>query len=550
VIPSGLTSFCQAHFNHLGVSGHIAIAWLIVSGCANQVAPTGGPKDVQAPKVITESPASGSLNFSGPKIILEFDERVQILTGKGQLTLSPPHTEKLRTSVKGKKLEIILPDSLYEQTTYSIDFGQAVGDLNEGNVFKDYVYAFSTGDILDSMTISGEVAGAMDAEPQKDVVVMLYPDTENDTLILKEQPRYIGRTDDNGKFILRFLREGRYHLVALKDDNFDLKYTSGEAVAFVDSLIVVDTLERYSTLRLFTEAPPLRLSSLSLAPSGQVIAAPNRPSATAEIDIRSGTLVCASVVSSRDTISAWLLETSQDTIKAFLYEEGLLTDSMTAFRRTFEREFQVKPQAPMDKPATGQTLVLHGSLPCSQQIDSVYVMNDSLALGHRAAVIGDTCGRRFIIAHDWALETNYTVDIPFGAFISIYADTSPATTFGFSYVEAAGAGKLAVVVDLTMDSIPVIVQIIGGRPARVLIEREAAAGSLNRLIFDDLTPWRYRIVAIVDANRNGLWDTGNFTERLQPERVVTYPQTIEAKPGWEQEITIELKSTTREPNHR
>lgn len=208
--------------------------------CANAVAPTGGPKDETPPVVVEAVPENHSINFTGKKIEITFDEYLTLENANQNVLISPPMSEKPDIKLHNKTVVIKFKENLEANTTYTINFGSAIKDLHEGNVFKDYVYSFSTGDYIDTLRIAGKVLNAEDKKPIEDVYVGLYAaDRENlDSLPMTVQPNYISKTDKDGNFSLNGLADKKYLVFALKDVNsnryFDLP---NEDVAFLDTLV-------------------------------------------------------------------------------------------------------------------------------------------------------------------------------------------------------------------------------------------------------------------------------------------------------------------------
>ena len=208
--------------------------------CANAVAPTGGPKDTKPPVVVGTVPENHSTNFVGKKIEITFDEYVTLDNAKQNVMISPPMKEKPDIKLKNKTVVVKFKEPLADNTTYTINFGTAIKDLHEGNLFENYLYSFSTGDHVDSLSIAGKVLNAVDQKPVEDAYVSLYAaDQANlDSLPLSEIPNYITKTDKEGKFRLDGLADKQYLVFALKDANANLYFDlPNEEVAFLDTLV-------------------------------------------------------------------------------------------------------------------------------------------------------------------------------------------------------------------------------------------------------------------------------------------------------------------------
>lgn len=210
---------------------------LLLASCANPVAPTGGPKDVTPPEIIKTSPPAQSTNFNGREIILYFDEYVNLKDIGQQLIISPPVNEPAAFKTKGKSLVAEFKDPWRSETTYNIFFGNAIVDITESNPIPGYKFTFSTGNVLDSMIITGKLINAFNLTPVKAAYVMLY-DTIYDSIPYKQIPYYITRTNDQGEFELTNLRNLPYKMFALTDINANYMYDlPTEEISFIDTLI-------------------------------------------------------------------------------------------------------------------------------------------------------------------------------------------------------------------------------------------------------------------------------------------------------------------------
>lgn len=213
------------------------------TGCANIVPPSGGAKDTLPPNIVSVHPGSGSLHFKDKKIVFKFNEYVDLNDVRKNLLFSPLPKTFPDVDRKLKTVTIKLKDTLDENTTYSINFKDAVKDLNEGNKMKDIMYVYSTGSFIDSLQLSGNIKLAKTGKPDSTLTVMLYKNL-TDSAVVKERPYYIARLDSTGDFLFRNLASGKYKLYALKDESGMYRYTNKEALfAFADSVIVIDSIQ-------------------------------------------------------------------------------------------------------------------------------------------------------------------------------------------------------------------------------------------------------------------------------------------------------------------
>lgn len=225
---------------------------LMVYACANRGYPEGGPKDTTPPVVVAEVPVSYTKNFNKKRVEIYFNEFVQLKEINEKFIFSPPLKKNPKVSLKGKYVQISIPDTLKPNTTYSMDFADAIVDNNEGNPLGFYRYVFSTGEVIDSLELSGTVVNAESYEPMMNVLIGLY-ENHADSVPLLELPDYIARTDSSGNFRVTNLRDAVYKVVAIEDANKDKKYTpESEMFAFLDSTVqpVVLPMVKSDTFRL------------------------------------------------------------------------------------------------------------------------------------------------------------------------------------------------------------------------------------------------------------------------------------------------------------
>ena len=228
----------------------IAVGALLVAG-ASIGSPEGGPRDYTPPQVVKSSPAPGTLNFKGNKVEIVFDEIVNLKDQQKKVIISPaPRTQPLIRTV-GKKVTIEFRDTLQDNTTYVIDFSNAIEDNNESNQLDGYTFAFSTGDQIDTLAVSGIVLRANDLEPMQHVIVGLHSNLD-DTAFTSIPLERVSRTNDRGLFTIRNLKPGNYHVFALNDVDGDYHMARTEDIAFLDEVIVPSTSEYTSQDTVFT----------------------------------------------------------------------------------------------------------------------------------------------------------------------------------------------------------------------------------------------------------------------------------------------------------
>lgn len=209
----------------------------LAAGCASMGRPEGGPRDVTPPVFVSGSPAPGAINVKGNKIRITFDENVDLKNVQQTVIVSPAQKRQPSISSVGKTVTVELRDTMRDSTTYTIDFGDAIVDLNEGNPLDGFAYAFSTGPVIDTLSISGMVFEARNLEPAQGMLVGVYNALDPDTAITSLPFGRVTRTNQLGQFTVRNLAPGSYRVYALGDLNSDYHWDRSENVAFLGETV-------------------------------------------------------------------------------------------------------------------------------------------------------------------------------------------------------------------------------------------------------------------------------------------------------------------------
>ena len=218
----------------------LACSLIITCGCAKIGSPTGGLKDETPPKIVESKPENYSTNFNSKKIEITFDEFIQLKNIYNELIISPPLKERPENKLRGKSLVIDLNNELKDNTTYTLNFGNALADNNEGNVLTNFEFVISTGGYVDSMSVTGKLVNAFNLKPgEEPVYVMLYENLK-DSAPFVEIPSFIGKTNKDGAFAVNNIKADTFRIFALKDANSNLLFdASNEKIAFIDSSFVI-----------------------------------------------------------------------------------------------------------------------------------------------------------------------------------------------------------------------------------------------------------------------------------------------------------------------
>ncbi|MEW2920420.1 Ig-like domain-containing protein [Muricauda sp. ANG21] len=519
-----------------------AFAVLALWQCAQRGSPSGGPEDITPPKLTRAEPENFSTNFKSEKIRLYFDELIKLQDVQQQLVVSPPLKHQPEITPQGgprKFIEIILKDTLRENTTYTLNFGQSLVDNNEGNPNSFLTYVFSTGDYIDSLTLSGAVKDAYNRRADEFVSVMLYEiDTAyTDSTVYKSLPNYIANTGDSlPLFELKNLKSGTYALFALKDQNKNNRFDQRlDKIAFLEDTISLPTDSIY-LLNLFKELPNYSVSVPSYVAKNRIIF--GYQGNHEDITIESLTELPDSVQTvilkdrEKDTLNYWITPTDLDSIIFTVSNQKMeLIDTFTVKTRKLPLDSLTLSSGVKGKFNFEDTFSVLANTPIAS-IDSTkigLVLNDSLIAPYSYSL--DSLGNK--IDFDFDIEPNQSYRFAFlpGAVTDFFGVQNDTLDYTISTGSYADYGNLRF--NLSGDTrYPVIVQLLNEKEE---IQREIAATQPQTFEFSNLNPGNYVARVVFDDNANGKWDTGNYLKKIQPEKISYYPDVIEVRANWEKE---------------
>jgi len=457
-----------------------ASGWAITtlqSGCANIIPPTGGPRDSLPPVLVSANPVDSTKNFSGKKIVLTFNEFIQIDNPQQNLLVSPVPLVNPTIESKLRTVTVTIRDTLKPNTTYALDFGNAIKDVNEGNIYRNFTYLFSTGNHFDSLELGGRVTIAETGKYDSTIIVMLYKNRD-DSAIIKERPRYIARTDSVGRFRFRFLEPGTFAIYAVKDEGGARRYQSKTALfAFYDSAVTTESQRKDIELYAFTEQDTSKKTvSTAVAPKK---------------------------------------EKGKEPPKFIQVQNNLASNQLDLL--------------------TGLELSSDQRL---HHFDStkIHILADSLpAKGY--SFMQDTSGRKIAIRYGWAENVNYTViiDSTF-AEDSIGRRLVKNDTLVFQTKRESEYGSVRLrFLNLPLEKKPLLLFVQGDNIKKSVPLK--GRDFYERLF----APGEYELRIVYDTNGNGMWDTGSFFgKHLQPEKVVLVPRKVNVKANWDADIDITL----------
>ena len=517
---------------------------LSLVNCAKRGRLTGGAKDTIPPVFLKAEPPNFTTNFDGDQIKIYFDEFIKLKDYQKQLIISPPLKNSF-VSPQGsasKYITIDIKDTLEANTTYVFNFGQSVVDNNEGNPYSYFKYIFSTGDYIDSLTVSGSIKDALSRKPDNFVSVMLYKadSTYNDSLVYKEPPLYVTNTLDSlTTFEIGNLKEGVYKLIALKDEDANFTFQpKKDKIGFINEFITVPSDTSYA-LELFKEEALLKVSRPRHASAERINFGFSGNGDSLKVKLLSEVGSMKTLISKKpkqDTLNYWYKPKPEMDSLVFEVSGPNYRDTLVTKLRN------LKADSLFFSSKSGSTLVLNkdfeinSSIPITK-IDTslIRVIADSTNIPFNAVLHPEKS--LLSLTFNTKETTKYTINMLPNALEDFVGSKNDSLKFTTKTREFSDYGDIEFTLQ-NAKNFPYIVQLCDDKE-KVLETRYTT--SETQFNFNTLKPGKYLIRLIEDANENKLYDTGNFLAQRQAERLIYYPKTIEVNAGWLPKETFRLE---------
>lgn len=518
---------------------------LFISSCASVQAPTGGPKDTIQPVIIKEIPKNLSRNFSVKKIEIEFDEFIKLSNEFTEISISPSMDIPPVYKARKEKLEINFEEALIPNTTYTINFGKAILDVNEGNILKNYSYVFSTGNEIDSLSISGKVINSLTKQKVKDVTVFILP-TSQDTLFGKKRPNFFTTTDTSGNFKLSNLRENDYRIYALNEQGGGDRIYNGklEEIGFIKNPIKLNKDTANIVLSLFKEIPKqFTVLDRKIENDGKILLTFNKtikePSITfLEPEILNN-LKIVEFSKTLDTAKIWLPELKFDSLKVEISSSKSPLDTVTLRRNkkdTYTEVLGLSDNTSNGKLRPGTDLKINLSAPIKLMNEKlISVLEDSIPVKNYTVIEDKNNKRAYTLKYPWKLNKQYFLKIDNNTFEDIRGNKSKVYNRKFELDVEDNYGSISINMTVQDTSKNYIIQWLTD-DYKVLREDNLTKNQV--LNYTRYPTGKYKIRIIYDFNKNNEWDTGNLALGLQPENTWTFEKTITLRPNWDLEENI------------
>lgn len=516
---------------------------IALGACAVQKSPLGGPKDENPPMIDSlKSTINYQTFFEQEEIVLKFDEFVQLKNVFEQVVYSPPLKVKPELTQRGKKIELKFSeeDTLRANTTYTINFGDAIQDFNESNILSNYRFVFSTGAIIDSLEIFGNVMDDQTRKPAEEVLVLLYDNLE-DSIVYKEQPYYFAKTDKSGNFEIQNLRSDTFKVIVLNDGNLNLKYDEGEAIGFLDSFIyIIDSLPGKLQLNIFepvldlvlvdSESYPFKIALEFNRPPNNLTIRSTSDSLWWEEEIlldsmllwHDNTVVSDSLIIMADGIVL-------DTLLYNMKKPKTSIDNITFKKKNTTRSKLLK---------TGETFTLEFPYPIVNIDSSKIEFEDSLNITGFELKVDTSNARKLQLNYDYRYGDTLNLQLLPSALSFINGAINDTISELILPDNPEKLGTLNISIDSLNQDEQYVFQLLDGD--KVVKEEIISNKLLANYTYRNMDPKQYIVKLILDENRNGKWDPGNYMLKTQSELWKVF-NIEKLRENWELEANVNWK---------
>lgn len=530
---------------------------LLFGNCAQMLPLSGGKKDVLPPILMEAKPELLTKNFNSDLIVLKFNEFVQLKDLNNQMRICPRLQTDPEIVASGKEVQIrIKKEELKPNTTYRLYLGKAIADMTESNSLNDFEYVFSTGNQIDSLSISGKVTEAFNNESASGVQVGLYANYQgNDSLAFLQKPEYFTLSDENGNFNFKNLPKVSFQLIAINDKNKNSVYDGeSEKIAFLKSNIDLHS-DTSIHLKLFQEEPAkafIKKTGFNGNSSLQIIY--NKPVSVKVAPLHEKNRVNVLQINQpaqNDTISVFF-KNSVDTLSLIVTnQEYEIMDTLRLAIPT--KKSNLKKFRNIELNTTSDFLDMNTEL-ClkfSFWMDTLKWNNKGLYLEEKK----DSSLIRQSLTGKWINENTFKVDYPFSegltyhlkvdsnSFYTVNAIANDKLNFDFTVHQKTDYGTIRLKLKLNKKQ-AYIVQLLNEQNIVVkenYFQLSLSSSNDTSIDFTDVLPGNYKIKIVYDDNKNKKWDTGNLIKQELPETVLLYSKQLKVVAEWEIEEIIQVK---------
>ncbi|CAH0124687.1 Ig-like domain-containing protein [Chryseobacterium sp. Bi04] len=531
----------------------------LVHSCARVGSPVGGPKDTLAPRFLSSNIDTTRINVKRDihELRLDFDEYVTLKDINKNLIISPPIKNIKRilpSNIANKYVLIQWTDTLQANTTYNFNFGNSIVDNNESNPLRYFNFAFSTGDKLDDLYVSGEIKDALDIKKktgstENKLVVGLYQ--VKDTMNYKQKPYYITKVDDDGYYEMNYLSPGKYKIIAFADENGNSVYDPGkEKIGFQKEAVEVEKSVSGLNLKVYPSKKPLKYSEMKEVPGGILMTFEGHPD-DVKVESLNDKLKDIKVTHSpkSDSVKIWFdavkNNVGQETTEklVFTHDKGPKKDS--AYTVSLFYKYNKKNVMDLNSDNGGGSLAPKTDFKISSNyfIDKIdpakwVLKSDSLTTQEFTAKISETNPYQILIQSDFVSGKKYQLTVPKETVSSFYAKNTQSKRFDFDVAKVDQFGSLEFTL-LNAPSSSYWIQLLDSSE-KAIYQRYTKG---DKVKFDILKPEEYIVRILVDNNENKYWDEADFATETFAEDAYIFYKKVVIRGLWETREEWDLKDT-------
>ncbi len=529
----------------------VLIIFFTIISCARQGTPSGGPKDEEPPKFLGSNPDTLSLNVDPniKEINIDFDEYVILKNHTQQIVVSPPLGSSavfMPVGTPRKSVKIKLNEPLLENTTYNINFGNALQDNNEGNKLSNFQYVFSTGDYIDSLEITGKANVLSLKEKPENLIVALYrmDSAYNDSVVIREKPFYISRPDSAGIFRLNYLHSGKYQMVAFQDEVENMQFDFGkEKFGFIEQPVDLNENQEIN-IQLFNQLPSYKAEKADQKGYGHLVfrflGQPDEVEITPlDFDFTTSRIT---YVPKSDSLNFWfnpVTDTIEEKSKRinFLVKHLEQIDTVSLVYSNSMRHMLTLSENSKGGFTPAKKMKITANYPL-EKLDSTFisVKKDTLHLPFKLEKDIKNANA-FVLDFPIELSSSYEIELHPGAVTDFFGEINDTIKIDFKTKSRNDFGNIKLNLQEKPDK-PFWIQLLTEK--NEILDEQYTSDSYFE--YNYLTPGNYYFKILIDENENNFWDTGDFFEKKQPEPVFTYLGYVNVRALWDVEETWIVKA--------
>jgi uncharacterized protein (DUF2141 family) len=533
----------------------IFVIGFLLQSCARVGSPVGGAKDTLAPKFLSSNIDTTRINVPRDikELRIDFDEYITLKDVSKNLIISPPIKNIKRiipSNIANKFILIQWTDTLQANTTYNFNFGNSIADNNEANILRYFNFAFSTGEKLDDLYISGDVKDALSIKntTENKFVVGLYQ--VKDTINYKQKPYYITKVDEDGYYELNYLSPGQYKIIAFDDENGNSMYDPGkEKVGFQKEHVVVEKSVSGLNLKLFPSKKPLKYVEMKETPGGILMTFEGKPSDVKVLSINEKLQdIKATHRPKSDSVNIWfdavksnVGQTVTENLK-FSYNADNKQDTVSVFYK-----YNTKNAMDINSDNGGGMLAPKADFKISSNYYLDKINPDKWALRMEGdtintvpftANISETNPYQILVKSDFVSGKKYQLTVPKETVSSFYAKNTQSKRFDFEVDKIENFGSLTFKLQNAPSS-SYWIQLVDTSD-KVLFQKYTKGDEVK---FNILKPGEYIVRILVDNNENKYWDEADFQNDIFAEDSYIYYKVVVVRPLWDSNENWDLKDT-------